>query len=47
MILEYSLIAVPETLKKWKIAITSVGQGYKSIEEQHNYKTKIGITYRE
>ena len=31
-ILEYLPIVVPETLKEWKVAITSVGQGYKSIE---------------
>jgi len=29
-ILGYSPIVAPETLKKWKVAITSVGQGYKS-----------------
>ena len=27
--------------------ITSVGQRYKSIESQYNYKIDIGITYRE
>ena len=32
MILGYLPIAVPETLKEWKVAITSVGQGYKSME---------------
>jgi len=32
MILGYPPIAMPETLKEWKIAITSVGQGYKSTE---------------
>jgi len=32
MILDYPLIATPETLKEWKIAIISVGQGYESIE---------------
>jgi len=31
-ILEYLLIAMPESLKEWKVAITSVGQGYESIE---------------
>ena len=30
MILGYPFIAVPETLKEWKVAITSVRQGYKS-----------------
>jgi len=35
-ILGYSLIAMPEILKEWKVAITSVGQGYESTErEQH------------
>jgi len=32
MILDYLPIAVPEIFKKWKVAITSVGQGYKSME---------------
>ena len=36
---------MPESLKKWKVAITSVRQGYKSIEGHHNYKTSTGITY--
>ena len=31
-ILGYPLIAMPETLKEWKVAITSVGQGYESTE---------------
>ena len=31
-ILGYLPIAMPETLKEWKVAITSVGQGYKSTE---------------
>jgi len=43
--LEYPPIAVPETLKKWKVAITSVRQGYESTKEQNNYKMGIGITY--
>ena len=33
-ILEYPPIAMPETLKEWKMAITSVGQGYKSTKER-------------
>ena len=33
MILGYPPIAAPETLKEWKVAITSVGQGYESTEE--------------
>ena len=32
MILGYLPIAMPETLKEWKVAITSVGQGYESTE---------------
>ena len=32
MILGYPPIAVPETLKEWKMAITLVGQRYKSTE---------------
>ena len=31
-ILGYLPIAMPETLKEWKVAIISVGQGYKSTE---------------
>jgi len=30
--LGYLPMAVPDTLKKWKVAITTVGQGYKSME---------------
>jgi len=33
-ILEYLLMAALETLRKWKIVITSVEQGYKSIESR-------------
>jgi len=32
MILEYPPIAVPETLREWKVVITSVGQGYEFTE---------------
>jgi len=46
-ILEYLLIALPETLKEWKVVITSVGQGYESMEEHHNYQTETGTTYGE
>jgi len=46
-ILGYPPIAMPETLKEWKVAITSVGQGYKSTEGRHDYKTGTGITYGE
>ena len=37
MILGYLLIAAPETLKKWKVAITSVGQKYEFMEGYHDY----------
>jgi len=47
MILGYPLIAMPKTLKEWKVAITSVGQEYESIEGRHDYKTSTGTTYRE
>jgi len=43
--LGYLPIVVPEMLKEWKVAITSVGQGYESMEERNDYKTSIGITY--
>jgi len=36
---------MPETLKEWKIAIISVGQGYESMEGRHNYKTSTETTY--
>ena len=45
-ILGYPPIAVPETLKEWKVAIISVGQGYEFMEEQHDYKPGTGTTYR-
>ena len=44
-ILEYAPIAMPETLKEWKVAIMSVGQEYESMEECHNYKTSTGTIY--
>jgi len=47
MILGYSPIAISETLKEWKVAITSVGQGYESTEGRHNYKTSTRMTYGE
>jgi len=43
--LGYPPIAMPETLKEWKVAITSVRQGYESIEGQHDYKTSTGTIY--
>jgi len=45
MILGYLSIAVPETLKEWKVAITSVGQGNKSMKRWHNYKTSTRTIY--
>jgi len=45
IILGYPLITMPKTLKKWKVAITSVGQGYESTEGRHNYKIGTGTTY--
>jgi len=45
-ILGYPPIAMPESLKEWKVAITSVGQGYESTEGHYNYKTGTGTTYR-
>jgi len=44
-ILGYPPIAMPETLKEWKVAITSVGQGYESTEGCHDYKTGTETTY--
>jgi len=44
-ILGYPPIAMPETLKEWKVAITSVGQGYESTEGRHDYKMGTGTTY--
>ena len=41
----YPPIAAPETLKEWKVAITSVRQGYESTEERNDYRTSIRITY--
>ena len=45
MILGYPPMAMPETLKEWKVAITSVGQGYESTEGQHDHKTSTETTY--
>ena len=44
-ILGYSLIAAPESLKEWKVAIISVGQEYEFIQGCHNYKTSTGTMY--
>ena len=44
-ILEYLPIAVPESLKEWKIVITSVKQWYESIEGRKDYWMGSRITY--
>jgi len=44
-ILGYPPIAMPKTLKEWKGAITSVGQGYESTEGRYDYKTSTRTTY--
>ena len=44
-ILGYPPMAMPETLKEWKVVIMSVGQEYELTEEYHSYKTSTGITY--
>ena len=46
IILGYLPIAVPETLKEWKVAMTSVGQGYESTEGWQDYKTGSETIYR-
>ena len=37
---------VSETLKKCKVAITSVGQIYGSTKSQQDYRTRTGTIYR-
>jgi len=44
-ILGYPPMVVPDTLKEWKMAITSVGQGYESMEERHNCKIGMGTMF--
>jgi len=44
-VLGYLPIAMLESLKEWKVAITSVGQGYESTEGRHDYKTNTRTTY--
>ena len=46
MIIGYPLIAALETLKEWKVVITSVRQEYESIKGWYSYKTRKEITYR-
>jgi len=45
MILGYLSMTAPETLKEWKVAITSVRQGYESTEERQDYETGSETTY--
>jgi len=47
IILGYLSIVAPKSLKKWKVVIISVGQGYESTEGRHDYKTGTGTTYKE
>ena len=47
IILEYPPITIQETLKEWKVAIILVRQGYEFTKGWHNYKTEIGMIYRE
>ena len=47
IILGYLPMAASDTLKEWKVVITSVGQEYESTESQHDYKTGIGMTFGE
>ena len=46
MILRYPPIVASKTLKEWKVTITLVGQGYKFIKKQQDYKTGSGTTYK-
>ena len=46
-ILEYLPMAATEILREWKVAIISVGQEYKSTENQQDYRTRTKMTYRE
>ena len=43
--LGYPPMAAPDTLKEWKVAIITVGQGYESMESLHDYKTSTGTTF--
>jgi len=45
MILGYPPMAVSEMLREWKVAITSVEQGYESTESKQDYKIKTGMIY--
>ena len=39
-------MVAPETLREWKVTITSIRQGYKSTESRQNYRTRTGMIYR-
>ena len=39
--MRYSPIVAPEMLKKWKVEIISVGQGYKFTESRNEYRTEM------
>ena len=45
-ILGYSPMAALEMLKEQKVAITLVGQAYKSMESRNDYKTNTGTMFR-
>jgi len=47
IILGYPLMVALETLKEWKVIITSVRQEYKSMKSKQNYKIRMEIIYRE
>jgi len=47
IILGYPPMAASDTLKEWKMVITSVEQGYESTESQHNYKTGMKMIFEE
>jgi len=36
---------MPESLKEWKVAIMSIGQGYESTKRCHDYKTSTRVMY--
>jgi len=38
-------MAEPNTLKEWKVAIISVGQGYESMEGKHDYNMGTGTMF--
>ena len=42
----YPPIVALETLKEWKVVITSVGQEYESTEGWQDYKISTGMIYR-